>query len=151
MGRIARHLRPLAAAAQTGPRVVDGARGLFGGAEGMADTPVVTAAALAAFPSFGDRRDAGLEQLVGRDPEEVGDPVQVFELDFPLVLQKLAQPDVAVAAPERQTVLALAARAQQMTDIFGEDSRGFHQGLSRRKLSHETAEHAAQSKCEELC
>lgn len=71
----------------------------------MADPSVGAFASFHAEPSFGQLRNAWLEELIRGDAEEVSDAIQIGELNFAFSAQEIANPHVAMVAPLREIVL----------------------------------------------
>lgn len=66
-----------------------------------ATVPAVPALSPLSDTPLGEFADAGLEQLVGRNMEEVRDPVQIAQLPAAFPGEELADPHVAPVAPFR--------------------------------------------------
>jgi hypothetical protein len=67
-------------------------------AMGMADAAIAPGTPIP-LPAFVVGAHPRLKQLIRRDTEEIGQPVQILQLDLPLAVQELVDPGAAV--PER--------------------------------------------------
>lgn len=90
------------------------------------DPSIAVVASVAADASFREGADAGLKQLVGREAKEIGDAVQVLQLDLAFAAEKLTNPHFAVATPGRELALLMSARPQQGRDVLREQAVGTH-------------------------
>lgn len=64
----------------------------------LTTAPVLAASALG-FPPFGERADAGAEQIGYRNSEEIRNPPEVFHAAPTLETHNLANPGASMAAP----------------------------------------------------
>jgi hypothetical protein len=63
----------------------------------MADAAIGTAAPVLTAAAFGERRNAGLKQLIGRQAEKVRDGVKVLQLNFAVRVQEFVDPTLFLA------------------------------------------------------
>lgn len=76
---------------------------------------------------FREGGNAGLEELIRGNPEEVRDPVDIPEGKFPPgFLENLTDPTLAFVAPLRQVFAALTARPEEGFDVVLDEEAGFH-------------------------
>lgn len=120
----------------------------FGGDRPQHNPSSVADAAIAALAPLGDpalreRANARLKELIARDTEEIGDPVEVFNREFPArFLQDFTDPALALAAPLCQVLAALLARQEQGVDVVLDQRVGSHR---RIKCCHVSTWHAVQN------
>lgn len=69
---------------------------------------------------FCEPANAGLEELVGGDPEEIRHAIQVGQLHLPRALQELVDRRRVTPEGERQRRLVLATAAKQFLNIFSQ-------------------------------
>lgn len=58
----------------------------------MADTTVLASPSVSAAPAFGQTTDAGLKELVGSNPKETSDPVEIAHSQSAALIEKLIHP-----------------------------------------------------------
>lgn len=85
----------------------------------MPDAPLPAGSALA-HPAFGERRNARLKELIGSHAEEIGDGVEICQLDLPLALQELAQRGGVDIGRSRQRFLLLLADEEERFDVLAQ-------------------------------
>lgn len=93
-------------------------------------SPVAARASIVAAPPFRPRADARLEQLVQFDVEEIGHPIEIFNLEVPVPVQDFVEPGLLVPGPFCQRDLAFVLVAEEPEDVLPEhvDST-FHRGI----------------------
>lgn len=79
-----------------------------------------------AMATVGDRADPGLEQLVGRNPEETRHGIEVDNLHIPLAAQDLVDPRLIVVEPTRELGIGHALHPKQGLDVLPQDDLGVH-------------------------
>lgn len=77
----------------------------------MTDPAVGSGASFADAP-FGETGNTGLKELIGRNPEEVRDTIEICQLDLPFALQELTQRGRINVRRERQRFLLLLPTKQ---------------------------------------
>lgn len=98
----------------------------------MPNPAVLAHAPLRAAPPLRQTTDSGLEKLVGGDAEEIGDFIQVGELQFvPFASEKLADPRLVMADPISEGGLGFLPRRQQRADVVADHERRFHRRFAR--------------------
>ena len=81
-------------------------------------TPIVSAAPILptaplGFASFRERRDPVLEKLGHCEAEEIGDLVQILQLDAAISGEDFRQPCRTMSGPHRKRLVVLTARGQE--------------------------------------
>jgi len=84
------------------------------------NTPFPPAAPLLTAAPLGERIAARLKQLVGGDAEEIGNRVQILELNLPRALQELVQGGRMPAHGHRDVLLIHFVNSEQRLDVFTE-------------------------------
>jgi hypothetical protein len=88
----------------------------------VANTSVVPAASIPRTPPLGQRRNAGLQQLIRRDPEKICDAIQILDPDRPIgLLQRMTEPTFVVAAMRGEGALTFFPRSQQRLNVPFQD------------------------------
>lgn len=95
-------------------------------------TPIATGPPIA-LTSFGKRGDPVLEQLRHGQPEEVGDLVDVLELNASVARHDLADPRGFMPGPHRQRLGVRTTRREEGSDVLYQQVAGFECPL----LTHE--------------
>lgn len=90
------------------------------------DAPVTAGASVDTAATVGEFGDARLEQLIGRQAEEIRNAVEVLDLHGAFGGQDLTEPHRAASAPVTQVLLVLMAGPQEGANILGEHPVGFH-------------------------
>lgn len=105
------------------------------------DAALAGATPVQAGPALRGRADARQKELIGGEPEEVRDAVEVLHRDPTVVPKDRTEPGLRVVAPPGQIILLISARFEQRADVRGEQPRGFHRGHFRPiKVYHEHTE-----------
>lgn len=92
----------------------------------LADPSVLSGASVLAVTTFGDPADPGLEELVGRDPEEIGHAVKILDLHIAVAVEDFVDPRLVVFEPTGERGRILGAGAKERLDVLAKDVLRVH-------------------------